>query len=489
LKIKQSKEQKKIIKAISLEKYLKVVAYAGTGKTTTLELLAREYPEERILYLVFNNANAEEASQRFPRNTYAFTLNKLAYQHIKTRTSINLRKVRKAYKAKEISDIYNVSFEDAQFALNVFENYCNSNSHTFLEVGEEEVVALPKKMFADMVKNKLDCTHSFYMKFYHLQLIHNPPPRMNYTIAMIDEAQDTNMVTLDIFLRLNIEKKIFVGDGHQQIYAFRGAKDIMEKVEGFDLTLSETFRFNQEIADIANIMLNKFKGDKNKITTKVKTDKTNLKTLCYLSRTNSNLVSTINELILQNKKFRTVKNPVEIFALLEEIYYLGAMKRGRIKKNKYLLSFKNIGELEEYAADIDDVELKTGIKVIEEYGSKIFDLKKVAEEYYNSSEEIDISLATAHLSKGLEWDTVILSDDYPDFIKLIKDSKYTTMTTFRKNIKRIDPLIVNEFNLFYVAVTRAKQELIIESSNKEFLTMTDKDINELVKQEKGYKKK
>lgn len=43
-------------------------AYAGTGKTTTLQLLANAHPSKRILYVCFNRETAEQARKRFPRN-------------------------------------------------------------------------------------------------------------------------------------------------------------------------------------------------------------------------------------------------------------------------------------------------------------------------------------------------------------------------------------------------------------------------------------
>jgi F-box protein 18 (helicase) len=45
---------------------LKVVAFAGTGKTTVLEQFARARPSLRLLYVAFNKSVQQEAEQRFP---------------------------------------------------------------------------------------------------------------------------------------------------------------------------------------------------------------------------------------------------------------------------------------------------------------------------------------------------------------------------------------------------------------------------------------
>lgn len=51
-------------------------AKAGTGKTTTLKKLASLVPENaKILYLVYNKKNRDEAKKEFPPNTTVQTTN------------------------------------------------------------------------------------------------------------------------------------------------------------------------------------------------------------------------------------------------------------------------------------------------------------------------------------------------------------------------------------------------------------------------------
>src|SRR6185369_9910096 len=63
-------------------------AYAGTGKTATLEMLAHALPGKRILYICFNRETAVQVKDTFPSNTdcrtihsIAFALNGAAYRH------------------------------------------------------------------------------------------------------------------------------------------------------------------------------------------------------------------------------------------------------------------------------------------------------------------------------------------------------------------------------------------------------------------------
>ena len=58
---------------------LQVNAFAGTGKTATLEAFARARPRRRLLYIAFNKALQQEAAQRFPPNVVAKTCHALAF--------------------------------------------------------------------------------------------------------------------------------------------------------------------------------------------------------------------------------------------------------------------------------------------------------------------------------------------------------------------------------------------------------------------------
>ena len=55
--------------ATSTADNLMLQAYAGCGKTTTLEGIERAVSRQPILYLVFNRANAKAASRRMLSNT------------------------------------------------------------------------------------------------------------------------------------------------------------------------------------------------------------------------------------------------------------------------------------------------------------------------------------------------------------------------------------------------------------------------------------
>lgn len=58
----------------------------------------------------------------------------------------------------------------------------------------------------------------------------------------------------------------------------------------------------------------------------------------------------------------------------------------------------------------------------------------------------DVTVSTVHRSKGLEWDVVMLEEDFPDIFD-----------TEKINGEKL----VDELNLLYVGATRAKKVLVI----------------------------
>ena len=78
--LRPTEEQLKAVEAYRSGQDLKVVAVAGSGKTTTLRLMAEATPGKRGLYLAFNRSVQQEAARKFPRNVRPYTLHALAFR-------------------------------------------------------------------------------------------------------------------------------------------------------------------------------------------------------------------------------------------------------------------------------------------------------------------------------------------------------------------------------------------------------------------------
>ena len=483
-----TKQQQEILESVQKYKSIKINAFAGTGKTTTLKLIADTYKDKKILYLAFNSAIKNEATTIFPNNTHVKTTHGLAFGAVKKNTTIDLNKITN-YRAIDISKEFEVTYNQAVGALKIFENFCNSIQAEIEPKDIEHKTA--KNMFDRMLISLLKPTHSFYLKYYYLLISSGQIQQFNYDIIMLDDAQDTNEVTLGIFEALSSKVKIYVGDEHQQIYSFRGSKNALSKIKSDKkLYLSCSFRFNSSIANYANILLKNFKNESVNIDTLKEEKDDVIETNGYISRTNAQLISIISNRIENRKPFVTVRDPNEIFNLTIEVHYVLTNKKSEIKRNRFLKDFINEDEILDYANEVDDYELKSALKMAKEYKEKVFEFKDISDKFYTAwknrtsngfdkrTSEI-LFLTTAHTAKGLEWDKVTVADDFTDFADLIVDfgcndlKEFQTEQNFLPNQELID-----EFNLFYVAVTRAKKVLVRDSENFHYLMA--KDINKLV---------
>ena len=476
--MKLTQEQTDILSSLNKEDQIKIFAFAGTGKTTTLKEIASAYPKAKILYLAFNKAIEQEAKGKFPRNVEVRTVHSLAYKYIGRNYDIqNLN-------TTIVSELFNEDYITSYEIMNDFENFCNSDLLTIEELPsdhQENVADLYKKM-----KNKkMPINHSFYLKEFQLSLT-KKDIKLNYDIVLLDEAQDTNPVTFSIFNLINAKKRIAVGDKHQQIYAFRGAENALNHFEGGDYYLTNSFRFNNDIAKIATSFLNVWKNEKNKI--KGLGNKTDIETQAVLSRTNGYLIKKTASFIGDNITFKFVREPYSVFGL--SLNLLRLKNNDKLDKQFSYLSKYNYLQLLEMVnkEDFGDIELKSAVNIVEKHGRSLIDYYMIAKNYfYDKSLKPDFYLSTAHTAKGLEWDEVTLMEDF--------DSLYKKIATLmeNRNIKRIEPYdyiktlafnnyrglvdLENEINLFYVAYTRAKVK-VINLSNVSF---EENKINQEVK--------
>jgi ATP-dependent exoDNAse (exonuclease V) beta subunit len=119
---------------------------------------------------------------------------------------------------------------------------------------------------------------------------------------------------------------------------------------------------------------------------------------------------------------------------------------------------KNMDELEEYIEKTEDSQLGMILSIVREYGDEIPEIINDIKKIHVSDSERDKAefiFSTVHRSKGMEYDTVRLVNDFITEAKLEKfanDPAFCEAGTEKLN---------EEINLLYVAVTRAKNVLYI----------------------------
>lgn len=427
---------------------VKINAFAGAGKTTTLKAIA-EGRNDKGLYIAFNKAIQLEASEKFPRNVTAKTGHSLAFRDFGRQYSHRLGNIN----ASIVMNFFNVTPNDfhsssgiCYLAINTIRRFLYTSSpaidHTHLPDLKDEgdtlniVLMLAREIYKEMLNtdSEIPVSHDFYLKQWALS-----EPDLDYSFILFDEAQDANPIILDL-IQKQTAQKVYVGDKYQQIYSWRGAINAMDEIKSnHALNLSQSFRFGHAVADAANKIISHYLNDKVNIKGFEKVDSQ----LCEVShptaklfRTNSMMIDDI--LSNTNVKPYIVGGVNELINLVEgceQIY------KGRRSYNAELMFFKNWDEVKEYSNDPSGHHLKLVVKYIEEdrVQSVINGLNRIK---YNKKSNSDVILSTCHKAKGLEFESVFIADDFTN-----------------KNIDTPFKLHEEDARLLYVACTRAINQL------------------------------
>ncbi|MBP1428623.1 ATP-binding domain-containing protein, partial [Providencia rettgeri] len=96
--------------------------------------------------------------------------------------------------------------------------------------------------------------------------------------------------------------------------------------------------------------------------------------------------------------------------------------------------------------------MKRTIHLIENEPDILELVDKIKEAAVNNYNDADLTLVTAHSSKGLEWEYIEIDDDYVSLVEYIEKTPKQ-----KQNLIFIN----DELNLLYVAVTRATKALSV----------------------------
>ncbi|MEO6314859.1 MAG: UvrD-helicase domain-containing protein [Chitinophagaceae bacterium] len=476
------------VAVINTNENLVINAVAGSGKTTTLIEYAKSRPAgSKVLYLAFNKTVKTEALQKFAAagltHVKVETAHSLAYDHV---IKFSNYQVKQGYTTYELCDILNIQTGDrhTDFIIashvNKFISYfCNSKTARVQDINYEDVVIDAKaKTFvnyfyklieqatrtalAKMDKGEIAVTHDFYLKKF--QLLH---PVLPYDYILFDEGQDASAAMLDVFLQQKAIK-IIVGDTHQQIYGWRYAINSLQQVDFPVHHLSNSFRFDEEIALVANRIIAWKKILKYDPAIKIvgagQPDE-GIKTKATLGRTNLGLLlSAIAQWQRGDIKKVFFEGNINSYTFADEgasLYDVLSLYNGKPEKIKDALiaGMKTIKELEDYISKTEDNSLGMMLDVVKEFGNKLPGLiNELKTHHTGSKEEADMIFSTVHRCKGMEYDEVTLLNDFMNEEKLKKQvAQYggAAMTELDKN------RLAEEINILYVAVTRARIKLKI----------------------------
>nr|XP_033813910.1 F-box DNA helicase 1 isoform X2 [Geotrypetes seraphini] len=478
----------------------KIMAFAGTGKTFTLMKYAEKRPKLKFLYVAFNRSIVDQARRIFPSNVVCKTFHALAFAFVGklyrhkmipkiTPFVVNfvLPKGKAGFiRAKMVAQTLETFFASADEAISTehVPIWCKNNLGQKVLVSpqdkssaaqEAEKIWKKMQLLNETRQEAYRMTHDGYLKLWQLER-----PRLpSYNAIFVDEAQDCTPAIIDIVVSQPCGK-IFVGDPHQQIYSFRGAVSALCQVQHTRVFyLTQSFRFGAEIAYVGATILDICKNVKHKTLVGVNKEggiRSNVPgQAALLSRTNACVFGEAVKVTEgeQPARIHLIGGPKH-FGLdrILDIWVLLQPEEERKKKNLFIkdpfikmwANRGGFGALKQYAANAEDKELEAKITVVEKYNVRIPELvNRLYASHIQDPEFADFILGTVHKAKGMEFETVHVSDD---FVKV---------PCARHNIQRlhfrVDLYAEDEWNLLYVAVTRAKKHLMITKSIENILTL------------------
>lgn len=437
-----------------------VNSVAGSGKTTLLKAIADTFTDKKGLYLAYNKALATSAALKFPTNVDCRTTHSLAYRS--TVVPLKLKVGFLGY--KQIKEP--IPYSEKYLLIEDIREFCLSRFLTYEEYAAEYGrvnETLANVYLTKMMEGKIDCTHDFYLKLFHIYLAEDNIDMNTIDLLMLDEAGDLNEVTLEIFKLLPAKVKVAVGDPYQNIYTFNHTINCFDQLEGQGTTfkLSKSFRVPTSIASAVEKFCITYLDPEMRFEGTEVAEK-EIVTRGYISRTNGGLINKLIELNEDQVPYGLVRPAKEIFKI--PLMVAGLKYQGKIYDPEYKHLQEDVDSWYENENNVktqypslmgyikhkhsEDLSLMQAVNLIGKHGKKgLFDAYEEAKNH--AYEKQDFTLLTAHSSKGLEFDEVIIA---PDMNSSIEELILNLLVEKNRELTTIER---ESLNLYYVAVTRA----------------------------------
>lgn len=355
------------------------------------------------------------------------------------------------------------NFKTNGYAAEQFDNWTtqskNVRTKLFLGICKECYLEYERYLHKN---NAIDFSDMINKSAKLLKESENVREQISFKYIIVDEYQDISRQRFDLVGALHDvtnAKIVAVGDDWQSIYAFSGSDITLftkfSEIMGYAqlLKITKTYRNSQEVIDIAGSFIQK---NTSQITKTLKSPKTindpviiytyDSKPKKYGGNPNNNLAKALETAIEQILAFNKAegKDP---------------------KKQEILL-------LGRFGFDGKNLE-RSSLFEYNDYGNKVKCLKYP---------DLKISFMTAHASKGLGYDNVIIINCKNETYGF--PSKIENDPVLNFVVKRDDSIeAAEERRLFYVAMTRTKNRVFFiapEKNPSEFLLEIKHDYKNVV---------
>lgn len=471
-----TEKHEKIFQIISkTNKNLCISATAGSGKTTTLLECLKLIPRfKKSVFLSFSNSIVDELKERVPKHITASTLHSLGsrmvysyYPGIKMLPNKFLGMALDSHKKRDknvfkqcyiIQDICHFARltmtpfeEEALYEMcNYYDiDWSDENIKMSIELLEKDKKSTPKFMdFTDMV----------WLPASKPEIINT-----KYDVVFLDECQDSNNSQIKFVENLlsPTGRLISVGDPCQSIYSFTGSnidsfKKLLNRQNTDSLPLSVSYRCSKRIVEQAKKIYEDIEPHENAIEGEVRNgflDEVTEGDL-IVCRNNAPLVDAYFSLIERNLKAHIIGKEIEkdLINIVEDCM---ANTADKLEQNLYKklevitqkLLAKGVSKPnkhEKFLNFLDKIEL---ILLILSKVQKTNQLIDKIKEIFDDSVD-GCRLMTIHKSKGLENKRVFLIEFHKG--KRLLPSQFAEQEWQK----------IQENNLLFVAITRAKESLI-----------------------------
>ena len=461
-------EQKDVILEVVKGQEVALSAVAGSGKTSTLLALVNKSGVKNALYIAFNKAIADEATEKFPYYVECRTIHSLAYKYIKPKEVKELN-----YDAFKQFDLLP---NEAKIVINAINKYFNSDEIDMYSFFEREFI--PEKntqpehikllkymeevsvqIIEEMLEDRRPVTFGYLIKAFHALLV-TEELKLNYELVMLDECADVTGATLAIYNTIKAKMKIMVGDPYQNIYGFMNTVNGFDNTEAKRMRLTKSFRVCSGIAEKVEKFCIRHLDKDFVFTGYDETEEDN--SYAYIARTNSSVIKRMIKLLDSHTQFSTVRETSKIFGLVLALSTANSGKE--VKSRDYLFlngiyanyrkylrtARKHIGFLGYVSKHYShDIELKGAVGLLMQLAGEQTSIWDIFNRVKAITPNPDIVVATAHSVKGLEYSTVELEDDLNcTILDILEEGGPSTEEE------------LSEFYLYYVATTRAKHKLL-----------------------------
>lgn len=460
---------------------LVVRARAGTGKTTTIIEGINYAPEAKILLAAFNKSIASELEHKLknPR-AEAKTLHSLGFSFLR-RAWTDVRIDNKGDRAKDLSRLAAPNAPDPILSLiSKIHTKAREVNPFASNVKEMEEIAVRFELFPEpeWEQNKWDLKAACFaalraIRFaaertslidfsdmIFLPLIHNLV-RPWFNMVIVDEAQD--MTVAQLMLATGACKKggrvCVVGDNRQAIYAFRGADSdsldrLKEELKAKELGLTTTYRCPKKVVALAQAIVPDYQAAPSAPEGEIKDESWEgmiekaKEGDFILSRTNAPLAKACMALLKKGVRARIkgrdlgqgLLNRIRQFKMNTLKELPGKLSEWQAQEGERMASLDRevAAKRMEFITDQCDLfeNLAEGLASVTELEGRIREL------FVDDAENKAVMCSTTHRAKGLETERVFLLAE-----------------TFRSGK-------IEEDNIKYVAITRAKALLVWVSNPK-----------------------